>query len=195
MITFQKIYADETMAHSDAGQQTDIVTGFARLYEDHLTSVYRYISYRIADQSAVADLTSVVFEKALAAFPGFRREKAAPQTWLIAIARNTVTDYLRKSSRRQTQTLESISHIESDDPSPEEAAEKAEEYEVLRICYSVLPQREQEIVSLKFGAELNNRRIATVLGLREGNVGIILFRAIRKLRDCFHKWLDGRGNV
>ncbi|MHB8084976.1 MAG: RNA polymerase sigma factor [Dehalococcoidia bacterium] len=183
------------MTRSDYEGQSDIVTSFARLYEDNLTGVYRYISFRIADPAVVADLTSVVFEKALAAFPGYRREKAAPQTWLIAIARNTVIDYLRKSSRRPTQTLESISHIESDDPSPEEAAEKGEEYEILRICYSALPQREQEIVSLKFGAELHNRRIATVLDLRESNVGIILFRAIRKLRDCFRKWLDGRGNV
>jgi RNA polymerase sigma factor (sigma-70 family) len=175
--------------------QTDIVNTFARLYDEHFNSVYRYVAYRVGDRSTAADLTSAVFEKALAAFRNYRPDRAAPQTWLIAIARNTVIDYMRKSSRRNTVALDAALSVETADPSPQEAAESREEREVLRICYSVLQQREQEIVSLKFGADLNNRKIAAVIGLSENNIGTILFRAIHKLRQCFQEWLNGKAQI
>ena len=45
-----------------------------------------------------------------------------------------------------------------------------------------LSDREQEIIRLRFVAGLTNRAIAKSMGLREGNVAVILFRALRKLR-------------
>src|SRR3989304_4002813 len=49
-------------------------------------------------------------------------------------------------------------------------------------CLKTFPQREQDIVSLKFDAELTNGQIAQVMGLTEANVRVILFRPLRKLR-------------
>jgi RNA polymerase sigma factor (sigma-70 family) len=175
--------------------QKDLVSRFGQLYDEHFNCVYRYVVYRVGDRSAAADLTSAVFEKALASFRNYRPDRAAPQTWLIAIARNTVIDYMRKSSRRNTVNLDAALSVEAADPSPQEAAESREEREVLRLCYAVLQQREQEIVSLKFGADLNNRKIAAVIGLSENNIGTILFRAISKLRQCFQEWLNGKGRI
>jgi len=183
---------EKTLTYNDSGLGSEIARDFGQIYDSHLTCVYRYISYRVGDPLAAADLTSTVFEKALTAFRTYRREKAAPQTWLITIARNTVTDYLRRSSRRNTVPLDSARYVLSSDPSPEETAEQKEEREVLRICFSILQQREQEIVSLKFGAGFNNRGIASTLGLTESNVGAILFRTIRKLRQCFQEWQNGK---
>jgi RNA polymerase sigma-70 factor (ECF subfamily) len=50
-----------------------------------------------------------------------------------------------------------------------------------------LPPREQEIVSLKFDAELSNAQIARILGLSEGNVRVILFRTLKKLREMMEQ--------
>jgi RNA polymerase sigma-70 factor (ECF subfamily) len=46
-----------------------------------------------------------------------------------------------------------------------------------------LPERERDILSLKFGAEITNRNIAKITGLTESNVGVILYRTLRRLRD------------
>src|SRR5438128_2301837 len=46
-----------------------------------------------------------------------------------------------------------------------------------------LPRREQEIIALKFDAELTNREIANVLSTSEVNVRVTIFRALRKLRE------------
>jgi len=84
--------------------------------------------------------------------------------------------------------LDNAIGVESLYPSPPEETERREEYQRLQFCLAALPQRQQEIISLKFGAELNNRQIASVVGLSENNVGTILFRAICKLRNCFKDW-------
>jgi len=174
---------EKTVADSRSG-----IGGFTAIYEEHMAYVFRYINYRVGNRNEAEDLTSVVFEKALAAFGRYDRRRAAPQTWLLTIARNTVTDHFRKSSKRKTMPLDDAVGVESADPSPPEETERREEYQRLQFCLAALPQREQEIISLKFGAELNNRQISSVVGLSENNVGTILFRAICKLRNCFEGW-------
>jgi RNA polymerase sigma factor (sigma-70 family) len=182
---------EKRVADSNTGPHIHI-GAFTALYEEYMAYVFRYINYRVGNRNEAEDLTSVVFEKALAAFHRYDRQKAAPQTWLLTIARNTVTDHLRKSSGRKTMPLEIAVGIESADPSPTEVTETREEYQRLQLCLAALPVREQELISLKFGGELNNRQIASVIGLSENNVGTILFRAICKLRNCFKGWSNER---
>ena len=184
ILTREKSVTDSNMA------QRIGISGFTALYEEHMAYVFRYINYRIGNRNEAEDLTSVVFEKALAAFHRYDSNKAAPQTWLLTIARNTVTDHLRKSSKMKNMPLDNALGIESADPSPPEETERSEEYQQLQFCLAALPQREQEIISLKFGGELNNRQIASVVGLSENNVGTILFRAICKLRNCLKDELN-----
>jgi RNA polymerase sigma factor (sigma-70 family) len=182
---------EKSVADSKIGHHIHI-GAFAALYEEYMAYVFRYINYRVSNRHEAEDLTSLVFEKALAAFHRYDRRKSAPQTWLLAIARNTVTDHLRKSSGRKTMPLENAVGIESADPSPTEVTERREEYQRLQFCLAALPVREQEVVSLKFAGELNNRQIASMVGLSENNVGTILFRAICKLRNCFEGWPNER---
>ena len=45
-----------------------------------------------------------------------------------------------------------------------------------------LPDREQEIVALKFGFGLGNNEIAKVMKLKPNHVGVLLHRALYTLR-------------
>lgn len=159
---------------------------FAELYEEFLPKVFRYVRYRVNDLQVTEDLTSEVFEKALAGFGRYSSEKASFSTWIFTIARNTVIDHYRVHGRRQTVSLEEAAiDVPSTELSPDEALEKREQRERLRACVGQLSAQEQEIISLKFGSGLNNRQIAKVTGLSESNVGTRLYRAVRKLRDSF----------
>ena len=52
----------------------------------------------------------------------------------------------------------------------------------LSLLLAKLPQREQELVALKYGADATNRAIAELTGLSESNVGTILHRVVQALR-------------
>jgi RNA polymerase sigma factor (sigma-70 family) len=164
---------------------------FAGFYEQYLPKVYRYISYRINDVPAAEDLTSTVFEKALAKFTSFNPQKAQFSTWIFTIARNTLVDYYRTSHRSQTVTLEDPGVLREEETGWEQASERTEEIHHLNTCLAQLSRQEQEIIALKFGAEMNNRQIAAQLALTESNVGVILYRTVRKLRDGFRGREDG----
>lgn len=164
---------------------------FAELYEQYLPKVFRYIQYRVNSMQLAEDLTSTTFEKALVNFSRYSSDKAKFSTWIFSIARNVVIDYYRVSQRKQTAPLEEAGEVPSKDLSPEEKLFQGEELARLQGYLAQLQQDEQEIIRLKFGAELNNRQIAKMLGLSESNVGTRLYRAVRKLRDSFQESENG----
>jgi RNA polymerase sigma-70 factor (ECF subfamily) len=166
---------------------------FAGLYEQYMPGIYKYIRYRVANVHLAEDLTSAVFEKALTGFRRYKADRASFLTWLMTIARHAVIDHYRQQSRRKDMSLEGVSDIASGNSSPEHEAVKREERQRLQVCLARLSRYEQDIISCKFGAEMNNRQIAGTLMLSESNVGTILYRAVRKLRDCFREWQNGQG--
>lgn len=164
---------------------------FAGLYEELMPKVYRYVHYKVNSTQVAEDLTSTVFEKALVNFSKFSRDKASFSTWIFSIARNTVIDHYRVQGRRQTVPLDEAIQVSSGDLPPDEELVRKEELGKLRAAVSQLSSDEQEIISLKFGSEFNNRQIAKMLGLSESNVGTKLYRAVRKLRDSFQEPENG----
>jgi RNA polymerase sigma-70 factor (ECF subfamily) len=164
---------------------------FSQLYDEFMPKVFAYVHYRVNDEQTAEDLTSIVFEKALDNFARYSRDKATFSTWLFTIARNCVIDHFRTSSRRLQVDLSEATEIASAEASPEEQVETKSEKECLRNCLLRLGDKDQEIVRLKFGAEMTNRQISKVLKLSESNVGVRLFRAVRKLRQDFEASWNG----
>jgi RNA polymerase sigma factor (sigma-70 family) len=164
---------------------------FASLYEQYMPGVYRYIHYRVGNVQLAEDITSAVFEKVLTSFSRYQSDRASFLTWLMSIARNMVIDHYRTMGRRKNIPMEEANKMSFDNLSLEQEVVKGEELQRLQVCLAGLSQHEQEIISLKFSAELTNRRIAGILSMSESNVGTILYRAVSKLRDCFRKWQNG----
>jgi len=154
------------------------------LYREQLPRVYNYLRFRVGDETAAEDLASVTFERAWSARHRYRRDLAAFGTWLIAIARNAAIDHLR--ARRPHVALE---HAESlaggEDPGA--GHERDADFERLAGLLAALPDRERDLVSLKYGAGWTNRAIAKAVRLSETNVGTILHRTIQALRADWEK--------
>ena len=161
---------------------------FGELYEQYLPKVFQYVSYRIGNRSEVEELTSIIFEKALTKFRSYDSRKASFSTWIFSIAHHTIIDYYRRSSREQKYMVEVSSRSIEFGAPPEDEVTRLEEVQKLRECLSLLNHNEQELISLKFSGDMTNREIARITGLSESNVGTILCRAIRKLRDEFARW-------
>ena len=155
---------------------------FAAIYDHYFPRVYNYVRYRVGDAETADDLTTQVFERALTHIGRYRPERAPFAAWLFAIARNAVSDHLRAQRRRRWLSLEVLRDRASRDPQPEEIAIRNETRDELLAAVARLSERERDLIGLKFAAGLTNRRIAEITGLSESNVGVILYRAVRRLR-------------
>jgi RNA polymerase sigma-70 factor (ECF subfamily) len=153
-------------------------------YREEMPRVFGYFRYRGFDRATAEDLTSATFEKAWRARERYRKDRAAVSTWLLAIARNAATDHLRRS--RPAVPLEEAAL--RDPATPETEALRRAELRRLDALLATLPERERELVALKYGAGATNRAIATITGLGESNVGTILHRTIGALRA---RWDEG----
>ena len=132
------------------------------IYKDLLPRVFNYFRYRLNDGYVAEELTSITFEKAWKARRRYEKDKGAFSTWIFTIARNTAIDYLRK---HDGEIGMDIRHVAANPESIEERYEKEEETHHLIEILSMLDNREKELVGLKYGADLTNRKIAEITGL------------------------------
>lgn len=146
---------------------------------NELPRLYNYFRYRLGDEAVAEDLTSQVLEKAWLKRHRYRRDRAAFSAWLFGIAKNEVVAHLRK--RRISLPISMADKANGE--TAEHILEHAQDLQTLANLLAGLPERECELVSLKFGADLNNREISAVTGLSESNVGTILNRTLQKLRE------------
>jgi RNA polymerase sigma-70 factor (ECF subfamily) len=150
------------------------------LYADHLPRIYNYFRFRLATQADVEDLTARTFEKAWSARTRYRRDLAGFATWLYRIAHNVCVDHLR--SRREHAPLEAAAEIPAE-RTPESDEERRSDLTRLAALTASLPERERELIALKYGAGLSNRAIAPLVNLSESNVGTVLHRTVQALRS------------
>lgn len=150
-----------------------------RVYAEQLPRIYNFFRFRTRDQADVEDLTSRTFEKAWRARDRYRRDVAGFSTWLFTIARNVAIDHVR--AQRRDLTLDAALD-EATLRTPEVEVLEQSDIERLARLTADLPDRERELLALKYGAAINNRQIAALTGLSESNVGTILSRTVDKLR-------------
>lgn len=149
------------------------------VYAEQLPRVYNFLRYRLGNEAVAQDLTSRTFEKAWRERHRYRRDLAAFSTWLLRIARNVAVDHRRTSHEHAP--LEDAAQAAAEG-TPEEEAVLRSNFARLSVLMSRLPERQRELLALKFGAGITNRAIARITGLSESNVGTLLHRAVLTLR-------------
>jgi RNA polymerase sigma factor (sigma-70 family) len=158
-----------------------------QVYDYLLPRVFHFFFYKVGDQFIAEELTAITFEKAWTSRKKYRRDLGAFQFWLFGIAQKVAVDHFRK--RKNEIPLDSVNSPSSQ--KVEKEIESKADAERLASILKILSDRERMLISLKYGAELNNREIARQTGLSESNVGTILFRAVTKLRKEWET-TDGR---
>ncbi len=159
---------------------------FEDWYDQHRSTVYRYVRFRVATREVAEDVTSEVFLKALRSFERYDPTRASPRTWLLRIARNAVTDHLRSLRRRGSLhvSLDRVPDLVSDTPSQEERVLRQERIQALLNANQTLRPADQEILSLRYGAGLSNSEIAESLGISHNAVAVRVHRALKRLKTA-----------
>lgn len=171
-------------AREGAAERSVLPRDFAAWYREYRATIYRYVRFRVATREAAEDVTADVFTKALRALEDYDPARASPRTWLLRIARNAVTDHLRALRRRRSLhvSLDRVPDLVMNAPTQEERLLREEGVQRLLNAIATLRASDQELLSLRYGAGLENREIADALGATQNAVAVRLHRALRRLR-------------
>lgn len=166
----------------DAVGAVQRVDKFAEKYRLYFPRVFAYVYGRVHNVHLTEDLVADVFERAFLKADTLRNDEAF-STWLFTIARNVIISHGRKRYRETAVDPDVLREIAPSSATVEGDILLREELTAVTRFLRDFPQREQDIISLKFDAELTNVQIAKIMGLSEPNVRVILFRTLRKLRE------------
>lgn len=161
---------------------------FHELYEVFFPRVYNFIYARTKNAAVADDIVSDTFLKAVKNIGSFDSTLASFSTWLFRIANNTLYDYTKwKSYRQDAEWDDNYGGKTESKNEPEGMFFANEEKKMLLDALKKLNEREQKIVELKYFSDLSQKEIATLMGITPSNVGVILHRAIGKLKKELEK--------
>jgi len=155
----------------------------AQWYAAHGAAVYNYLRFQLASPDEAEDLTAEAFLRAVRAADRFDPSKASALTWLLTIARHVLIDHVRSTRVRRHVGLDELRDLPTDAPSPEERMLQREAMARVLDAMATMSTEDREILSLRFGGELEIPEIAATLGVRAGTVRTRLWRALERLRE------------
>lgn len=170
-------------------------------YGDYL---YRFALARIQDQAVAEDLVQETFLAALHGRKSFKGHSAV-KTWLSAILKHKIVDYLRKKSREQTindtdtitETVDGFFHNngswkilpEKWKLDPSKIYEQREFMDTFFKCLTKLPDRLSKVFMLREMEGYSTKEICNALQISSTNSWVMLYRARMFLRRCLEPFL------
>jgi RNA polymerase sigma-70 factor (ECF subfamily) len=144
--------------------------------EELIRRVYVYVAYRLGDGPEAEDVTSEVFERALRYRSSYDRSKGEPIGWLLGIARRCVTAAV--AERGSEHLVAEVVDKADDGPIEEDSIRRL----TVSAAVKQLGQHDQELIALRFGADLTAAQIAQLLDMQTNAVEVALHRALGRLR-------------
>jgi RNA polymerase sigma-70 factor (ECF subfamily) len=177
----------ELVARAQAGDGE----AFGQLYDRYVDLVYRYIYYRVSNQSLTEDLVSETFLRALRRITSFQWQGKDFAAWLVTIARNLIADHFKSGKYR----LE-VATADMLDAGPTQVTDSPEA-EVMSSLTNVtlleavkqLNSEQQECVVLRFLQGMSVTETALAMGKTEGAIKALQYRAVRALGRLLPKEL------
>lgn len=152
----------------------------AAIYDRYFPEVYRYVFYKLGNESQAEDIASDVFLRLLESV----RKRRSPQTnlkgWLFSTASNIIADHLRRIYRRPMEELsDSLPALES---SLTEEIDYREQADSVREAYSQLTLEQQNVLALRFGSGFSLEDTASVMHKNVNAIKALQFRALAALQ-------------
>jgi RNA polymerase sigma-70 factor (TIGR02943 family) len=174
--------------------------------DQHGDYLYSFARFRVRDQAAAEDLVQETFIAALQNHKNYKGQ-ASERTWLTAILKNKIIDYLRKQSREQpTDDIERFLNKSENlfnaagkwvngpgnwSFAPSILYDKKEFWQALRKCLESLPKRLAQAFILREMDGMSHEEICKVLEISSSNSWVVLYRARMGLKKCLGtSWFD-----
>ncbi|MGE5464416.1 MAG: RNA polymerase sigma factor [Syntrophothermus sp.] len=150
------------------------------IYDRYFPEVYRYVRYRIGEETLAEDIASDVFVRLLDA----SQRKQGPQTnlrgWLIATASNAVNDHHRRNYRRPVEALSDA--MPDGGPGIHAQVDSREQQRLVQGALAQLTSEQQHVLALRFGQGYSIEETAAFLNKNINAVKALQFRALAALQ-------------
>lgn len=155
----------------------------ARCYEAMADPLYRYLLTQSPDRVLAEDVVEATFLELVEYAPALRGGADGVRAWLFRAARNNLIDERRKTARRGDVALDEqrAAGRPAHEAGPEEQVLAGERDAVVRAALAQLSPDQQEVLSLRFAAQLTSRQIAEVTGRSIGAVKALQHRGLAAL--------------
>ena len=150
------------------------------VYDQYFPEVYRYVRYRIDDESLAEDIASDVFVRLLEAVRKKRGPDSSLKGWLIVTASNAVNDHLRKRYRRPEAELTDT--MPDGNPGVHAVVDAREQSRAVRLAYAQLTAEQQDVLALRFGQGYSLEETALFLKKNINAIKALQFRALASLQ-------------
>jgi RNA polymerase sigma-70 factor (ECF subfamily) len=170
------------------GFQAGDGSAFGELYGLWAGRVFAYCERALRDRHTAEDVVQKVALALFARLPGYEVRAGSPfEHWLLRIARNQVVDERRGAgSRAELAAPQDLVRLLEDRHStvgvPGEARHVAFERALVR---ARLPERQRQVLTLRFVFDLTPGQVAGVMGSSEEAVRQLQRRALRTLEQRF----------
>ncbi len=154
---------------------------FTVLFRRHVADVHRFIRRRTGNDTLADDLTALTFEHCWSALPRFEPTRSSLRPWLFRIATHAVASHYRSEGRRQRREhLASVREVPmtvNESTSTDPPGELA-----LLVAMSMLGERHQQVLSLRFLADLTTDEAAEAMQVSRNHFAVLQYRALTALR-------------
>jgi RNA polymerase sigma-70 factor (ECF subfamily) len=147
---------------------------FVEVYDRYVDLVYAFASRRAGSRAVAEDITSEVFQQALANLARFEWRGVPFAAWLYRIAANALADHWRRQGREV--------HQPAPDLPNERDHEELERRVSLFQLVDRLPDLQRRVIEMRFVEDKSVRDVAAALDRSEGAVKQLQLRALENLR-------------
>lgn len=177
---------------------------FDRFFDENFARLYRFAVVRMADDpDAARDVTQITLTKAVRQLHTYRGESAL-FTWLCAICRNEMTDWLARAGRRQAHVVlvEDYPDVQAAvdsfrapaAESPERQYRRTEALRLIQVALDRLPPNYGDVLEWKYVEGFSVREIALRLGIGAEAAQSLIARAKRAFADVYSAMMYALGD-
>jgi RNA polymerase sigma-70 factor (ECF subfamily) len=163
---------------------------FAVLYRRYVGRIHAFAFRRSGSREVAEEVTSATFERAWRAMPSFEWRGGGFKAWLFAIAARELAGWYRRHARDGNHRAQRALRLLHPDTVVEDDVRLGteDELDALRAALSTLPERYQEVISLRHLAGLDPEEAAAAMGCTKAVLAVTLHRATKALRRA----IEGR---
>jgi RNA polymerase sigma-70 factor (ECF subfamily) len=157
---------------------------FARLYTATRAKLYGVLIRILRRQDLADEVMQETYLKIWTGAGQFDPLRAAPISWMVAIARNRAIDLLRKRSEASIEDEPQAMDAAAESPDPLARRELSEDLQRLLACIGRLPADRQRLVLLSYYNGWSRERLATELDASINTIKTWLRRSLLEVREC-----------